>query len=1137
MRSGIDYLNARIMAHVPETIAELIQELSALNCLLLQGRDFIEQQMVDNTDTKRLSECLSLYYDLAPQIRTLEAYLQQLLPHAHSKRGKLKWLQKKNSIEKDMIVIRQLSLKLLALLDECGGDNFTPTLVYFGGDTTTLQSFLDWLSPDDYSTRLQDILSGRIPDIGPSIVEHSDFREWLENPGAAILCTGMPGIGKTTLCPPNDDDIRKYSAALIARQNTLNTQIRNDTIDVLVQKSNGSFIKARLIFDLLQDLGNNKGSYPAWASKTDAHSLEGLYSQVMARLVHTNSALEIITWVYCPHRPLTVLEIQEAIAPNVHGSTLYARQARQDVPLATLCHNMIVVNSVSNTVTLIHSTFKEFLANYHNKWQSLQLPGLSSPATFLSRKCLAYLCLDRLDGKVPLKLEDLKEELARYPLLEYAANFWGKHAQNIELDDYLELSQALFASEAKTMRAGLLMVRSEKYERQYEEAYARMRPLHICARFGLAPLAKYLISNKAHDIDVMTEDKWTALHWAARSGSNEIVSILLDSKARTESRTKISSWTPLHLASKEGHYEIVKLLLDSKANVEAEDAQGRTPLYLACLSRKETVVQLLLSHTNKADANVYTKLELMPLHCASKLGYIEIVEVLIGYSDINARDGLGYTALDVAIIKGHQSVADLLTRAGAEGKNNESSSSGDPTMMNYKARDWSRFEVDEKKTAAIPQGKLSSTERRDIISKYFLSERRILHRLQHPSVVEYFGFDENPDQNTLLLYMEYCDMGNLDQLHGLPPPTSPCHEFDPYEDSGPAYNEDEDENGFYTAERMPQGKTTPLNGLEVWGLIYQLSSALAYLHYGLSINREGPRTAFFDEPWACIIHRDIKPANGTWTIDPLVLQSIEPGMWIAKICDLGIATALETNVTRLIGTRAFYPPEVLKERPWAIKGDIFCLGRTIQHVLKLQDEKKDSICKFIKGCCCPNPKGRKSSLHIMEEAYTHLQRNGGLNNLPTTVIEQSAAIHSYLNVGIGGYVFQAFRHIAEFLDTNKPFDENARKQRKITLEKLNLLWTDGAGDLILQHPDDSTAAVLVLLRKRLNLEKLLSSGGDINVQWRKSGWTPLHIAAQEGNTEIVRMLVERNAQKTVRDTTTKLPRDYVTIGEILKLLS
>jgi ankyrin repeat protein len=55
--------------------------------------------------------------------------------------------------------------------------------------------------------------------------------------------------------------------------------------------------------------------------------------------------------------------------------------------------------------------------------------------------------------------------------------------------------------------------------------------------------------------------------------------------------------------------------------------------------------------------------------------------------------------------------------------------------------------------------------------------------------------------------------------------------------------------------------------------------------------------------------------------------------------------------------------------------------------------------------------------------------------------------------------------------------------------------------------------------------ELLQNGADVNAK-NKSGRTPLHIAAQKGNTELVRLLLASGANKTAKDNLGMTPYDF-----------
>jgi Cdc6-like AAA superfamily ATPase len=61
------------------------------------------------------------------------------------------------------------------------------------------QAILDWLTPIDYATRQQDIISSRQAGTGQWLLDSAEFQTWLNTNKQTLFCTGIPGAGKTVL--------------------------------------------------------------------------------------------------------------------------------------------------------------------------------------------------------------------------------------------------------------------------------------------------------------------------------------------------------------------------------------------------------------------------------------------------------------------------------------------------------------------------------------------------------------------------------------------------------------------------------------------------------------------------------------------------------------------------------------------------------------------------------------------------------------------------------------------------------------------------------------------------------------------------------------------------------------------------
>tara|TARA_B100001029_G_scaffold161687_1_gene150597 strand:+ start:279 stop:833 length:555 start_codon:yes stop_codon:yes gene_type:complete len=147
---------------------------------------------------------------------------------------------------------------------------------------------------------------------------------------------------------------------------------------------------------------------------------------------------------------------------------------------------------------------------------------------------------------------------------------------------------------------------------------------------------------------------------AARRGNIEAVKQHL--AAGTDVNLKYKGGTPLHQAARLNKNEIVKLLISSGADIHVtDDVRGRTPLHFASNSE---IAELLI--VAGADVNAKARGS-TPLHNAAYRGLKEIVELLIAKgANINPKNNQGKTALDEAIEKSHEKIAELLRKHGAK---------------------------------------------------------------------------------------------------------------------------------------------------------------------------------------------------------------------------------------------------------------------------------------------------------------------------------------------------------------------------------------------------------------------------------------------------------------------------------------
>ncbi|KAI1373586.1 ankyrin [Hypoxylon crocopeplum] len=137
-----------------------------------------------------------------------------------------------------------------------------------------------------------------------------------------------------------------------------------------------------------------------------------------------------------------------------------------------------------------------------------------------------------------------------------------------------------------------------------------------------------------------------AIHAAAREGRVTVVESLLNDD---------SGWSPLMIAAsvKDGE-AVVDLLLSRGAEVNQKNNNGQTALHFVASKNNLEIARKLLDHKPPASARVRDKRGQYPLHRASAVGSVPMVNLLLqNRSPLNATDNAGYTALHHAVAEGH----------------------------------------------------------------------------------------------------------------------------------------------------------------------------------------------------------------------------------------------------------------------------------------------------------------------------------------------------------------------------------------------------------------------------------------------------------------------------------------------------
>eukprot|EP00397_Hematodinium_sp_SG-2012_P003037 GEMP01003045.1.p1 GENE.GEMP01003045.1~~GEMP01003045.1.p1 ORF type:complete len:881 (+),score=178.89 GEMP01003045.1:71-2713(+) len=169
----------------------------------------------------------------------------------------------------------------------------------------------------------------------------------------------------------------------------------------------------------------------------------------------------------------------------------------------------------------------------------------------------------------------------------------------------------------------------------------------------------------------------TPLTLASESGLAEIIVLLLNAQANINQTGSSNFDTPLLLAVQNNHVDIVRLLIANNGDVSAPDAQNQTPLMRALsttaalhqevtsTSWPNSVVSVLLD--NGADVNrCAIAVAMTPLMRAVEANNASLVEALIAaHASVNMVDGVGDFPLLCAVENRHASLIATLTSHGA----------------------------------------------------------------------------------------------------------------------------------------------------------------------------------------------------------------------------------------------------------------------------------------------------------------------------------------------------------------------------------------------------------------------------------------------------------------------------------------
>jgi len=207
------------------------------------------------------------------------------------------------------------------------------------------------------------------------------------------------------------------------------------------------------------------------------------------------------------------------------------------------------------------------------------------------------------------KFNQSRRSVYTEPILEELEDISASEAKTqppVLQADPLQLLPAPHAAAAKGDIVGLkqLQKQDKSLLNSFEQTVGR-RPLFYAASYGWKDCMLYLLNLFPDPKDITAADLYgdTALHAAAATGHADCVEILLQSlnnetdstqKSNKESYADVKNnlgMTPCHLASDAACLEV---LYRHNANLTCQDADQRSPLFVACAMNREACAEFIV---------------------------------------------------------------------------------------------------------------------------------------------------------------------------------------------------------------------------------------------------------------------------------------------------------------------------------------------------------------------------------------------------------------------------------------------------------------------------------------------------------------------------------------------------------------
>jgi ankyrin repeat protein len=497
----------------------------------------------------------------------------------------------------------------------------------------------------------------------------------------------------------NEYQIRPYdvrSDAMLFSRSIVNKKLanksetlKNELSQRMVDRCEGMFLWMKMLEEQLRS-GKNKKQLEETIDQTPT-ALDHLYDRNWVKISHLPDkdklrALSILRWAAFAFRPLTILEITEALLivdDNCEDLSVNELPDAIDEDYVSseilgLCGSLLETQNTapkqdlsSMTIHLAHFSVKQYiLCNMPAQGLLMVNERLRASSETFQSNTLAKLCLRYLNFRNVWQASlQLQSGPVKRPFRDYAAGSWYHHIRESgsNYEEVVKLTNALFSSNNENWESWKKWFDANDDKSKMPESQREItstNPLFYASLLGLRDTVIYLLEEAKLCVNYVDGFNRAALQAAALKGQTLIVKLLLEKGADVTIANR-EGWTPLNSASANGHVNIVPLLLEKGADVAVADNEGWTPLKSASANGHVDVVQLLLK--KGADVAVADNKGWTPLKSASANGHVDVVQLLLEKgADVAVASNEGWTPLNSASANGHIDIVQLLLEKGVD---------------------------------------------------------------------------------------------------------------------------------------------------------------------------------------------------------------------------------------------------------------------------------------------------------------------------------------------------------------------------------------------------------------------------------------------------------------------------------------